>query len=1113
MTKKSKNIASILIFLGIVLTLSIMGYKTLSNGIYVPTLNIGKIQIDGLYLRLNNKLILEIQKLDLSGLQEDTSKEDIKANATTQESLSESSLDSENDEISDETSLSAEALLSGIKNFLFVISYFEKLDINSVLFADGLHRSVHYDGEQYHISSPEFVALFDVEENGRNTELLIHQLDVLQYSFQIKGKFIYQGMKKTLEMDIALSPLEEFDLPEQPTLYIHGVTDFYKIDMEASSSHLYNLNLFKPHVQKLKNKTLNDWLFKNIKYDVLKLHSLRFQSTLDRHFFAKLQKTLSLDLAIEAPNIYLAPTLKPIQATRVILYMRDENLSFLLKEPFFNSSKLDGSEVKIANIFTQPLGVEIAIQSQNAKLDDDLAALLAHFDINLPLRSLDSNLKVGLKINIEPDSKHTKVSANGSIQAQQTNLTLAGEKLNINNLNLKLTHTHAPLQSMLQIQNAKLNFNNAILGTLNLNIDFKNAKLAGELLIDKFALTSQTLAKPVAMPQIPESTDEITKKIIYAIYEDSQNGLSEEVLKINKTSLPKITLSGNLESGAYIALPDFDATLTINNGFELKLNDIAKIYPYSPILQYFGIPNGHLILHSEDFESFILNGEVFNLAYPLYEKDGKKLTRYFLEGKIDSHGIVIGSRNKKFLLTNHNNVTKIILNGYDLKIDEIFTSTIPILAQANQSNQAKEKLTPEQQEEQENFIRLKQKYEREHRISPFITYLEAQDMRFFISDYVIPSDMASLSMRDGNIRADVTYGNGVANVDIANSRAKLKLNNFSDTFLNQVWQRKIFDEGLFNFNGIYDDGTLKGEISMQNTTYRDLAIVQNILALIDTIPALLTFKKPGLGANGYEIKKGNVSFLLNDEYLIIENIDLTGSSIDVEGGGYVKLEDKSLDVVLKASTLKTLADIIDKIPLINYVVLGNDGKFTTGIELTGTLDNPKSEVNIAEDLLFSPFEMVGRILKPIDNLLGGIQHEQNQKATPKAPAQKPMQEPIEEEAQEIEEETLKEELQGALQKEQTPLDSEASPKDSTTQAPTNEHSTIQNLTPPNPAAPNAPEPNDNQSSIGKPQTTLSQENTKQEDIKQENHTQSKAQEENEASEVNEPNLPLTEESL
>ncbi len=993
MKKRSKHIVSIVVFLGILLTLSLMGYKTLSNGIYSPHISFGQIQIEGLYLRLNNKLVLNIEKLDISALQKQDKQK------------------------TDDTPLDPQDILGWIKKFLFVISYFEKLDIENVVFADEQKRSVHYDGHEYRINAPEFFAYFDVEESNKDTELLIHELEILSLGLQVQGKFVYQSLKKTLEMDIAISPKEPIKQPtpkpqqqkkpstqqgatqaenqindeglmpilEQPTLYVRGITDFYKIDLEASTSHLYNLDTIKPYVEKLKIQALNDWLFKNIKYDVLKLHSLRFQSTLDGQFFAKLQKTLALDLAIEAPKVYLASNIKPIEATRIILYMRDENLTFLLKDPFFTNIKLDGSEVKISNVFTPPLSVKIAIRSQNAMMSDDLNDLLQVYGVSVPLRSADSKLRVNLDIGIENKNKHTQVSLNGNINAPQTTLNLGSFPLVVNNLNLNLTNT--PEKAYIQILNTKANYANSVKGTLNAMWNLKSSKLQADLAIDTFTLTSQALSQNSTPPVIPKESDELTKRIIQAIYAESQKGFSEAILKINPKQMPKITIDGEIGGkDKIISLPDFALKIHIKDkANEFELGDIAKIYPYSPILQYFGIPSGNLKLQSGDFESFILSGEVSNLEYPLYDKDAKKLSRYFLEGVIDSKGIRINSKNKKFSFIKEGNVSKILLDGYNLRIDEVFSSKIPILAELNQESESKEKLTPAQRAEQEAFIKAKQQYEREHKISPYITYLEAKDMDFYLNNYIIPSDVASVSIRDGVIRADVTYGNGVANVDMAYSRAKLRLSNFSAAFLNRVWGRDIFQGGLFNFKGIYDEGALKGEITMQNTIYKDLAIVQNVLALIDTIPALLTFRKPGLGVEGYEVKNGRVDFVINDQFLVLENIDLVGSSIDVEGGGLVNLKNQALDIVLKASTLKTLASIIDKIPLVDYVILGSDGKFTTGIVMKGTLEKPKSEVSVAKDILLSPFEMVGRILEPVDNLLSGLTEAIDKSVAPQKP--------------------------------------------------------------------------------------------------------------------------------
>ncbi|MCX2717656.1 AsmA-like C-terminal domain-containing protein [Helicobacter sp. MIT 21-1697] len=902
-----------------------------------------------MYLRLNNKLVLEVQKLDISAWQtEDNSQSQDKK----------------------DTSMSADEILGWIKKFLFVTSYFEKLDIKNLVLVDKLQRSVYYDGKEYVINTPALIARLGVEDNNKVIELFIYQFDILQFGLQMQGKFSYQPLKKTLEMRIAISPQEQTNDPEQPTLFVHGVTDFHKINMEASSSHLYNLESIKPYILKLNNPILNDWLFKNVHYDVLKLHSLRFQSTLNKHFFPQLQKTLALDLAIESPKVYLAPHLKPIEATRVILYMRDEKLTFLLKEPFFTNMNLDGSEVTISNIFTQPPSVQVAIRSHNAVLNNELSNLLQIYNINVPLRSVDSVLDVNLDIDIQSKDKQLHTFVNGNIATPNTTLDIGGQKLIVDNFNL--IFANAPNRAYVQLLNTKINYANDIQGILNILWNLQDSKLQGNLLIDKFALRSHNLSQAKALPQISKESDELTRRIIQAIYDESQKGLSEEILKIDKNNLKKVSIFGDLGQDKVITLPDFGVNIYIGEESVFELSDIAKIYPYSPILQYFGIPKGSLKLWTKDFETMRLSAEVNNLTYPLYDKNAQRLSHFFLEGVIDKRGIFIGSKNKKFMFVKEGNIVKVILDGYNLRIDEVFSSKIPALAQINQENEKKEILTPEQRRKQEEFIKAKQRYERENKLSPHIVYLETRNMDFYLKQYVIPSDVASVALRDGMIRADVTYGNGVANVDMAYSRAILRLSNFSATFLNRVWQRNIFRGGLFNFKGIYDDGTLKGEISMQNTIYQDLAIVQNVLALIDTIPALLTFRKPGLGANGYEIKNGKVNLLINDEYLVLENIHLVGSSIDVEGGGLVTLKNQALDIVLKASTLKTLTDIINTIPLLNYVILGSDGKITTGIVLKGTLDNPKSEVSVVEDILLSPFEMVGRILKPVDKLLNNL---------------------------------------------------------------------------------------------------------------------------------------------
>lgn len=242
-------------------------------------------------------------------------------------------------------------------------------------------------------------------------------------------------------------------------------------------------------------------------------------------------------------------------------------------------------------------------------------------------------------------------------------------------------------------------------------------------------------------------------------------------------------------------------------------------------------------------------------------------------------------------------------------------------------------------------------------------------MDILYGDFIIPTDSATITMRDKQINANAAYGNGIADINIAYGEAHITLDNFSSNFINQVLSKRLFSGGLFDFSGILKDRILQGEVRVQNTTFKDFAIVQNIIGLIDTIPSLIMFKKPGFSNDGYEIKQGSFLFSMNDEYLGFESINLIGTAIDISGNGLINLKERTIDLLLKASTMKALSNILSNIPIVGYVILGNDGKVTTNIIVSGNLDNPKTEVSLLEDVINAPFKMLHRIFAPLDNIV------------------------------------------------------------------------------------------------------------------------------------------------
>ncbi|GAA7235065.1 hypothetical protein HpCK35_24630 [Helicobacter pylori] len=148
--------------------------------------------------------------------------------------------------------------------------------------------------------------------------------------------------------------------------------------------------------------------------------------------------------------------------------------------------------------------------------------------------------------------------------------------------------------------------------------------------------------------------------------------------------------------------------------------------------------------------------------------------------------------------------------------------------------------------------------------------------------------------------------------------------------------------------------------------------MQNMINLINTIPSLIVFKNPHLGANGYQIKTGSVVFGITKEYLGLEKIDLIGKTLDIAGNGIIELDKNKLDLNLEVSTIKALSNVLNKIPIVGYLVLGKGGKITTNVNVKGTLDKPKTQVTLASDIIQAPFKILRRIFTPIDIIVDEV---------------------------------------------------------------------------------------------------------------------------------------------
>lgn len=980
---KYKTLVSLFVFCGTIIVLCFLGYKVLNEGIYKQELSFGFVKIEGLYLKLENKFIVDIKKVDLS---QSTLFSSETSNDTKQENLKDS----------------IDSAMNWVQNIFWILSYFETLNIHKIIFPDNTERAILYDGSHYLITTPHFSAILNTTQSSKDISLEIQSLIIPELFLEATGYMQYHIGSKTLDIStLQISHTKTLNQAnnEIASIYITGNTDFQNATLTINSSTWDQVQFLKPYIALLDNKTLESWLFKQIQFESIQLKNLTLKLSFHKYFVQNLLADMYGSIHLHKPTISIAPNTTPIIASDATINLANKALDIRFSEPSFAGHSLGTSAVQIHLPINQAFGVFVQLRSKDLVLDKTLLDLLyAILDIHLPVQTssvLDTTLDLALKLNSK-DQLETQV--NGVISGKNVNAILFGQPILATDLQTTL-NIDRDKKRLISIKSSQTKYADMLSTQVTFDIDALAQTLKGDFLI-QYAdlLPSKMFPAHVNYPGFKDIADDdvMTKNIINAIIKENTSTLPS-ILQIpplsqntestqpnsssnatQSNSIRNITLEGSFKDGIInLAIPQLTLSFKQDSMLHISLEKIQTLYPHSPLLQYFGVKKGSLTLHNKDANAgeVLLEAKIENLAYPVYDKNHQALHTLELNGSIQADDIMLTTKDQHIKFHKHLNTTSLVFKDYNLDINELMESKIPMLYEIFHEEGESVSYTPEEIAQKNAFIRQKRKFENKHNIAPHILYLESNNMDIVYGDFIIPTDSATITMRDKRINANAAYGNGIADINIAYGRANITLDNFSSSFINQVLSKQLFAGGLFDFSGTLKDNTLQGEIRIQNTTFKDFAIVQNIVGLIDTIPSLIMFKKPGLSNDGYEIKEGKFLFSMNNEYLGFESVDLTGSAIDINGNGIVNLKERTIDLLLKASTMKALSNIISNIPIVGYIILGDDGKVTTNIVVSGSLDNPKTEVSFIEDVVNAPFKILHRIFSPLDSIVDTLIEE------------------------------------------------------------------------------------------------------------------------------------------
>lgn len=867
------------IFFGIVITLLIGCFYTLSKGIHIQHFKIANIELKGLYLKLDNKLILTLDTLAIKKQDKQTHLEIPKA-------------------------------IRWFQNSLVAISYFEKIEIKNILLPQQKESaSVFYDGKRYHLFFPEIQALFQIQQDSRKINLKIQKFIAKHFQVQFNGEIDYLLSKNKLTFSLIAYSYGDLE-KKQEKLIVKGDSNLKTLNVSAFSTPIKSLALYEKDFAKI--PTLHTWLLQKASFDSVRIKNLFFSAPLNEDFVPRMLKSLYAELDFENVSLKLEANLPPITTPFLKAKFQNEILNFSLKDPLYEGLRLDGSSVELHNLSHPSQGVKtlVFLKSSNAFLDQRVHQILQTYGINFDVKQLDSVIDLDLKLSFQKIQNELNVQAQGTFLSQNTHLEVFGMPVFAQSLNLTLDLT--PEKRHLLINDSKVRLENPLIeGLVNCDIDLANKTIQGQL--EPSAIRIQTSSHP-----------------------DSP---LEKILLLEKNDIPEITIDVDFAKAPIINIPDFSLTLTLDDSKTILLEDLNKLYPYSPLLSYLAITDGKASIQTTDFKNFSIQSELFDLKYPIFDKKWNPIKEFHSNIQISPTSISLHSLDENITLQYRDNLLKVFLKDKNFDFQALRQNTIPLF----QSSPQKETQQPSSTHKS------------------FSLYLESKNSAIKYKELTIPTDEIIVNMNSKKTTLDATHKNGVINVDLYDGIARFQANNFSGDFINLVAGKEIVQGGLFGIKGLYKNKNLRADMEIQNTTFKNFATLQNIVALIDTIPSLIVFKKPGFSTDGYQVKQGRIVMELNDDYLGLKKIDLIGDTIDINGGGIVALDTQELNISLTISTIKGLSEVLNKIPIVGYLLLGKEGKISTSLILKGTLQNPKSEVTLAEDIISAPFKIIERI--------------------------------------------------------------------------------------------------------------------------------------------------------
>jgi len=831
------------IFVFILVSISFL-LLILDHGIKLPSVSTEAFKAEKVYIKWDKKLILHINKLNI-----------------TTKTTTNSKLDN----------------LKSIKEILQISTlFFDEISVDKLSYEN---NSVTFSYKNRNLSLKTPYLEVDAKIEILNNRLLatFNAINIKQYKASIRGNLVYDHENGKNYFTGQYSLANE----------INGslVLQQYKNDVyvRADSKPFKSLNILQDIFNYDDN--LHKWISVKSDAESFQLEELTWQFNIA--YPKKILEKLHAKIRVEKLKYRFSNSFEQVTSDSTDLIFKNEKLYLYLNNPKYLDRKLDGSYLYFHNLLDNP-ELKISLKSQTP-LDETILKILKHYRVKIPLTQLSNSLDSDLRLSLNLIGK-TRVKAVGDFKVEDADFKFEHFTFHINKSSFHLR------DAMLLIEDGNISIEPYVNITLNgeLNTSDKNARF--NLLLNSSNI--EVLGHP--------------------LIENVQIPLTLEVSSYNGKQ--------------YFYIDEFQAEIGYKDKeYDFTLSDLQALYPYSPLLRFYNIEFGNIRLQTSDFLNSAFYGEVYHND-KLFSKNNNPKNFYKFYGYTNKDGLELS-----------------IDDDIHLKIKD----TIELDVENYDVN-----------------AKALQKYRTEKSPLSRSIIIHTKNSSIYVDqNHKILSDTLKINFDENSSKVTLKHNDGNISIETNASSMKVRGNNLDDNFVKALSGFNNFEDGNFRFESDGNTTNYITNIDFNDVIVRNLALYNNLMAFINTVPALLTFSEPGFNDKGYLIKDGHVTFRRIDDFIIIDDFRLKGVNTNASAKGIINLKDETLDILLSLETIKDLAKTIGAIPIAGYLILGNDKTIRTRIRISGDIKNPKIRSQVGKDVLEAPINIIKRTFKLPSKLL------------------------------------------------------------------------------------------------------------------------------------------------